>query len=216
MVTETRPKSVTAEELLQLSKEDFYGELIQGVLVEEMPPGVRHALIVAKLIALLLSYVEEKELGSVLADAGILTERNPDTVCAPDVQFFDHHRLPLDAEIPAYAEVAPNLAVEVRLPNDSRRALHEQANKWLNDGVQVVWIVQPDSHSVDVYRSGQDTIRLSGTNSLEGLDVLPGFRCELEDVFGPARADATRSWGLIHCRSLKTVLEDPGDAPTGR
>ncbi len=159
-----------------------------------MPPGIRRALIVAKLIALLLSCVEEKELGSVLADAGILTERNPDTVRAPDVQFFDHHRLPLDAEIPAYAEVAPNLAEEVRSPNDRRRALHEQANMWLNVGVQMVWVVQPESRSVDVYRSGQDTIRLSGTDSLEGLNVIPGFRCELEDVFGPARADATRSW----------------------
>lgn len=194
MVTETRPKSVTAEELLQLSKEDFYGELIQGVLVEEMPPGVRHALIVAKLIALLLSYVEEKELGSVLADAGILTERNPDTVRAPDVQFFDHNRLPLGAETPGYAEVAPNLAVEVRSPNDSHRALREKAAMWLSVGVQTVWVVQPESRSVDLYRSGQDTIRLSGTDSLEGLNVIPGFRCELEDVFGPARADATRSW----------------------
>ena len=153
------------------------------------------ALIVAKLIALLLGYVDEKDLGSVLADAGIWAERDPDTVCAPDVQFFDHHRLPLDAEIPAYAEVAPNLAVEVRSPNDSRRALHEQANMWLNVGVQMVWIVQPDSRSVDLYRSGQDAIRLSGTDSLEGLDVLPGFRCELEDVFGPQPEPTQREAG---------------------
>ena len=184
MVTETRPKSVTAEELLQLSKEDFYGELIQGVLVEEMPPGVRHALIVAKLIALLLSYVEEKDLGSVLADAGIWTERNPDTVRAPDVQFFDHNRLPPGAATAGYAEVAPNLAVEVWSPNDSHRALGEKAIMWLNVGVQMVWVVLPETRSVDVYLSGQDTIRLSDTDSLEGLDVLPGFHCELDAIFG--------------------------------
>ena len=184
MVTTSSPKLVTAEELLDLSKEDFCGELIQGVLVEEMPPGVRHALIVAKLIALLLSYVEEKDLGSVLADAGIWTERNPDTVRAPDVQFFDHHRLPLGAEAAGYAEVAPNLAVEVRSPNDSHRALREKATMWLNVGAQMVWVVQPETRSVDVYLSGQDTIRLSRADSLEGLDVLPGFHCDLDAIFG--------------------------------
>ncbi len=184
MVTETRPKSVTAEELLQLSKEDFYGELIQGVLVEEMPPGVRHALIVAKLIALLLSYVEEKDLGSVLADAGIWTERNPDTVRAPDVQFFDHSRLPPGAEPAGYAEIPPNLAVEVRSPNDSHRALRKKATMWLNVGVQMVWVVLPETRCVDVYLSGQDSFRLSGTDSLEGLEILPGFHCELDAIFG--------------------------------
>jgi Uma2 family endonuclease len=125
MVSDAPTNLVTADELLRLSKDDFYGELIRGELVEEMPPGMRHEMIVAELIALLLAYVKANSLGSVLGGSGVWTERDPDTVRAPDVQFYDSDRLPLDANPPGYAEIAPNLAIEVRSPNDARRKLHD-------------------------------------------------------------------------------------------
>lgn len=186
MVTEAPPKLVTADELLRLSKDDFYGELIRGELVEEMPPGMRHEEIVAELIALLLAYVKANGLGRVLGGSGVRTERDPDTVRAPDLQFFGTLRLPPDADIPGYAEVAPNLAVEVRSPNDTRRELHDKAIMWLDAGVQMVWVVLPERRSVDVYRSGQDVQTVTDGGLLDGLDVLPGFSCSLEEIFGPA------------------------------
>jgi Uma2 family endonuclease len=191
MVTESRPgappRLVTADELLQLSKDDFYGELIRGELCEEMPPGFRHEKIVAKLIFLLSLFVEARALGTVIGGAGVRIERAPDTVRAPDVAFFDPSRISLDAVIPGYADVVPNLVIEVESPNDRRSQVHDKAHMWLYYGAEAVWVVQPEQRSVSIYRSGQDTIGLSGTVQLDGLDVLPGFRCDLSDIFGPVQ-----------------------------
>ena len=191
MVLKSPPSLVTADELLQLSKDEFYGELIRGELVADMPPGMRHEEIVAELIALLLTYVKANGLGRVFGGSGVWTERDPDTVRAPDVQFFDLQRLPLGIAQPVYAQVAPNLAVEIQSPNDSRRKLHDKAIMWLNAGVQLVWVVLPERRSVDVYRPEQPAQTVTDADSLGGEDVLPGFSCSIADFLGPApQADA--------------------------
>ena len=190
MVTAARPKLITADQLLELSADGFFGELIRGELCEDMPPGVRHAEIVARLIALLFPFVDSKKLGRVMGDGGVRIERAPDTVRAPDLAFFASERLPLEVAVPGYADVVPNLVVEVQSPNDGRWQLHDKAHMWLYYGAEVVWVVQPEHRSVEIYSSGRAAVRLSGTDSLTGGDVLPGFHCSMADIFGaPAESD---------------------------
>ncbi len=187
MVTEAPPTLVTAEELLRLSAKGFYGELIRGELCEAMPPGIRHGKIVARIAALLLFFVDPKKLGTVVAgDPGVWLEQDPDTVRGPDVAFFSVENMPIDADIPGYSEVVPDLVVEVRSPNDSRQRVHDKAMMWLECGVRVVWVVLPETRSVDLYRPDREIFTVSASESLEGLDVLPGFNCTLTDIIGPA------------------------------
>ena len=191
MVTPTASKLVTAEELLKLSKDEFHGELIRGELCEEPLPGFIHCSVVAHLMYLLHSFVSKRDIGTALGGAGVWLERDPDTVRAPDVQYFSAERLPLDVMPTGYVEVAPNLAIEVRSFNESRRKLHDKAIMWLNAGVQLVWVVLPERRSVDVYRSGQPTQTVTDADSLDGQDVLPGFSCALADFLGPAPQEAS-------------------------
>ncbi len=60
---------------------------------------------------------------------------------------------------------------------------------WLNHGVRLVWVVQPETRSIDVYRLGQPITTLGDEDALDGLDVLPGFTCEVSAVFGPLAAE---------------------------
>lgn len=186
MVTEIRPKSVTAEELLKLDAQGFYGELIRGVLCEMPPPGIRHGKICLKVGSLLLDFVERRHLGTVASnDAGVWLERDPDTVRGPDVSFFSSERMPLDSDIPGYAEMIPDLVVEVRSSSDSLNELHDKALMWLSYGARLVWVVVPETRTVDVFRSSRDISTVSEGGALQGGDVLPGFRCSLDDIFGP-------------------------------
>ena len=190
MVTAAPPRLITADELLELSAGGFYGELIRGELCEDMPPGIQHAEIVARLIALLFPFVEAKKLGRVMGDGGVRIERVPDTVRAPDLAFFASERLPLNVAIPGYADVVPNLVVEVRSPNNGRWQLYDKAHMWLYYGAEVVWVVLPETRSVDVYRSQRDISTVRGDDELTGGDVLPGFRCSMADIFGaPSESD---------------------------
>ena len=190
--TETR--LLTAADLLRLDAEGVRGELIRGVLCKTMAAGQRHGKIVVNLSALLWSFVTPKAAGTVVAsDSGVWLERDPDTVREPDIAFTSVERLPLGEDVAGYAEVVPDLVVEVASPSDSRRAAHDKAHMWLGHGVRLVWVVHPEARAVDVYRTGQATVTISGEGALDGLDVLPGFSCALDVIFGPERTTPSAS-----------------------
>ncbi|MXW96333.1 MAG: Uma2 family endonuclease [Acidimicrobiaceae bacterium] len=184
ITTTTETRLLTAADLLRLCSEGVRGELIRGVLCETVPTGHGHGKIVMNLGGALRTFVKPRRLGTLVAsDSGVWLERDPDTVREPDIAFTSAEKVPLDAEIPGYAEVVPDLVVEVASPSDSRRGLNDQAQMWLRFGAGLVWVVHPDTRTVDVHRSGGPAVRLAESDSLDGSDVLPGFTCEVGAIF---------------------------------
>ena len=185
MTTTTEARLLTANDLLRLYSRGVRGELIRGVLCETVPAGQRHGKIVAKLVAALVNFVDVEGVGTVVtSDSGVWLERDPDTVREPDIAFTSVDRLPLGEDIPGYAEVVPDIVVEVASPSDSRREVNDKAHMWLSHGVRLVWVVYPETHTVDVHRSDAAVSTLAEDDTLDGLDVLPGFACDVNAVFG--------------------------------
>ena len=185
MTTTSSPKLVTAEDLFVLSSNGFYGELVRGELVELMRPGVRHNKIMGFLTHILMSFVLPRSLGTVLpGDTGVVIERDPDTVRGPDVAFYSAQRIGFDENTLGYAEVPPDLVVEIRSPNDSLPDMVSRAQMWLNHGVPLVWILIPESRTVDVYLPDAAAVSLTVSEQLDGGDVLPEFACRVGDLFG--------------------------------
>ncbi len=185
-MTTTQTRLLTAADLLRLDTQGVRGELIRGVLCETMSAGYEHGQIVMRMGALLMNFIAPKRLGTLVgSDAGVWLERDPDTVREPDIAFTSAEKIPLNARITGYAEVAPDLVVEVASPGDSRRAVHDKARMWLSHGVRLVWVVQPDTRSVDVHRPDAAVATLDADGVLDGLDILPGFRCGVSALFDP-------------------------------
>ena len=185
MTTTTETKLLTALDMLRLYSEGVRGELIRGVLCEAMPAGQRYGKIVMRLGAALFNFSEGEGLGTVVAsDSGVWLERDPDTVREPDIAFTSVERLPLGEDAAGYAEVIPDLVVEIASPSDTRRELHDKAYMWLGHGVRLVWVVHPETRTVDVYRPDDPVATLSEGDALDGLDVLQGFTCAVSAVFG--------------------------------
>ena len=175
---------LTADDLLRLSGQGVRGELVRGVLHETMASGHRHGKIVVNIVMELNNFAKPRKLGTLVAsDSGVWLERNPDTVREPDVAFTSVEKIPLDAEIDGYAEVVPDLVVEIVSPSDSRRWARDRAQMWLGHGAPLVWIVHPDTRTIDVYRPGAAVTTLQEDDSLDGLQVLPGFTCLVSSVF---------------------------------
>ncbi len=180
----TMTKLLTAADLLQLYGQGIRGELIRGVLHETMPTGYAHGKIVTKLTVLLGLFIMPRKLGSLTAsDSGVWLERDPDTVREPDIAYFSAAKIPLEAMDTGYAEVPPDLVVEVASPGNSRREVSDKAQMWLSYGVRLVWVVQPDTRTVDVHGAGWVVETLTENDTLDGLDVLPGFTCAVSDIF---------------------------------
>lgn len=184
MTTPIQTKRLTADDLLRLYSEGVRGELIRGELCQTMPAGQEHGEIVVNLAFLLATYVKPRKLGRLAAsDSGVWLERDPDTVREPDIAYFSAEKMPLGTRVTGYAEVVPNLVVEVVSPNNSLREVNDKALMWLSYGVSLVWVVNPDTRSVDVYRAGRAASTLTENDTLDGLDALPGFTCTVHEVF---------------------------------
>ena len=174
---------LTAEDLLRLNIPNKRTELVQGVLVVREPAGYQHGDIAMRLAAAIFAHVDAHDLGRVFAaETGFTLTRNPDTVRAPDVAFISAARLP-DPPPRGFAELAPDLAVEVLSPDDRPGEVLAKVADWLNAGSRLVWVVDPIRASARVYRADGRESMLGETDVLRGEDVLPGFECELEPLF---------------------------------
>ncbi len=185
-VTDVSARLLTADDLLRLYSQGVRGELIRGVLCETLPAGQEHGEIVVNLATELRNFVKPRRLGRLMgSDSGVWLERDPDTVREPDIAYFTVETSPLDERVTGYAEAAPDLVVEIWSPDDGRWSLNDKALMWLSYGVRLVWVVYPDRRMVDVYRRNRRAARLSDADTLNGLDVLPGFTCQVRTVFDP-------------------------------
>ena len=175
---------LTADDLLRLSAEGVRGELVQGKLRKTMAAGHRHGKIVVSLVTKLGNFVGPRKLGTLVAsDSGVWLERDPDTVREPDVAYTSAEKIPLDAEIDGYAEVVPDLVVEIVSPSDTHQWARDRAQMWLDYGAPLVWMVHPDTRTIDVYRPGAAISTLHEDDSLDGHDILSGFSCPVSAVF---------------------------------
>ncbi len=164
---------ITAEELLLIPDDDKQVELIGGVLTENPLPGDQHGVVVARLCWLLGGFSDETDCGGMSVRSGFLLERNPDTVRCPDLAWVAPGRIA--SSFAGYPELAPDLVVEVRSPNDTQRHMAERAMMWLSHGVRMALAADPGSTTLTVYRPVEPPQMLGELDVFDGGDVLPGF-----------------------------------------
>ena len=182
-LTNPKDKLITADELLRLRGKDIRGELIGGRFCPTEPNGAAHGEAVMNLGGKLGAFVKARRLGTLAAGSGIWLERGPDTVRKADISFFSTAKVSRATRVPGYAEVAPDLAVEVMSFHETLREISDKARMWISYGVPLVWAVYPDTRSVDVHAPGGATRTLSENDALDGGGVLPGFSCRVDDIF---------------------------------
>ena len=178
-------KPTTAAELMQLPEDGNRYELVRGELVAMAPAGFLHGVIVDRIGRRIGDYVEQHSLGvSTAAETGFQIARDADTVRAPDYAFVSHERLAGHTLATGYAEVIPDLVVEVISPRDRQRDVHAKIAMWLDSGVRLVWVVDPASRTVAAHHEHHIVATYGAADTLSGEPVLPGFSCPIADIFG--------------------------------
>ena len=84
------------------------------------------------------------------------------------------------------SDSVPSVAVEVRSPDQAMAELRRKCRTFRQNGVDVCWLVDPASRSVEVFEGDRDGERVAGDAVLE-TPVMPGFRLALGDLFAVLR-----------------------------
>jgi len=117
------------------------------------------------------------------AETGFLLARRPDTVRAPDVAFVSAERLEQARTTRGFFPGPPDLAVEVLSPTDRAGEVHAKVADYLAAGTRLVWVVEPGRHTIRVYRTLLAPKTVGQEATLDGEEVLPGFRLPVSAVF---------------------------------
>lgn len=188
-------RPMTAEELQELPDDGQRHELQAGVLLSEPLPMRPHARIQARLLRCLAEFVEERGMGEVFDATGFVLSRDPDTVRGPDVSFVSADRLAAAPDESRFFPGAPDLAVEIVSPSNRPDEIRAKVADYLAAGSRMVWVVDPGTETVTVYRTLLAPRRLSIDALLDGEDVVPGFALRIETLF--RRPSGARREGSI-------------------
>jgi Uma2 family endonuclease len=164
-------------------------ELIDNTLVEKAV-GFEASVVAATMIRILGDFVARRRLG-IVAGADGMFRLLASSVRAPDVAFLSRSRFP-DGRFPqeAYPALAPDLAIEVLSPGNTKAEMMRKRIEYFHSGVRLVWIVDCRSRSVAVYTTPVGVTVLDEEATITGGDVLPGFESVVADFFSDLDADS--------------------------
>ena len=168
--------SMTLAEFLENDIEGY--EYVKGELVPMSPPTRMHSKISVKVIRYLDRHVDENQLGEVHVEA---TFQVGERGLKPDVAFVSTSRL--DGDENTGFPIPPDLAIEVVSPTDAQSRVVDKAFAYLDAGTPLVWVLEPRSQTVTVYRSESDITLLTREDTLTGEGVVPGFACPVSQLF---------------------------------
>jgi Uma2 family endonuclease len=177
------PGSATEEDVIAIhDRENRLCELLDGTLMEKTV-GNYESYLAGVLVRLLGDFVAEKNLGIVLPPDGMM-RLAPGLVRLPDVSFISWKRLPA-RRIPRDAiwNLAPDLAVEIISKGNTREEMDRKLIDYFAAGVRLVWYIYPTACEARVYLAPDNYAALGAQDTLDGGDVLPGFRLPLQTLF---------------------------------
>lgn len=179
---------VTPEDLLEMSDSKQY-ELVNGQL-EEKEVSYLSSLTGIEVSFQLRLFLQEHPIGTVTgSDCSFQCfeddEDDPLKIRRPDVAFIARGRLPAEQLARGHVTISPDLAVEVVSPNDTVYDLNKKVEEYLRAGVRLVWVIDPENRTLDVYRADRTLARLMPEDELTGEAVVPGFHCQVKDFFKP-------------------------------
>ncbi len=160
---------------------DVLCELIDGVLLEKAM-GHTEAWLATWIATLLNQFVVPRKLGRVIGADGPY-RLIPGQIRLPDVGFVSNVRLCACDLTSRILPVAPNLAIEVLSPSNTRREMERKVADYFGAGVELVWLVDPRSRHVQVFSSPTAVTDLDSDGVLSGEFVLPGFELSVAELF---------------------------------
>jgi Uma2 family endonuclease len=171
----------TVEEFAALPRDGSW-ELIDGEPVAVSPSAGPSSRFGGRIYARIQAHAEPTGLGLAYpANAGFILFDDRAVVRSPDAAFVRRERLPEEPN--SFVPVAPDFAAEVLSPTDRRADALAKIAMYLQAGVQLVWLVDPDSRTVTVFQADKPIQTFTIEDTLDFGDVIPGLIIPIAEIF---------------------------------
>lgn len=184
-------KKLTYEAYLALPETKQRYEIVDGVVLMPPAPTPDHQWIMLEISVRLRSFVNERNLGVVLAaPVDLLIRREPLRTRQPDILYLSAERTGIRGRDQLrgmqFLEIAPDLVVEVLCPSNTRRELESKLEDYRQISVLECWLVSPEAETVEVLHISAEGTRTAGLFGVEGTlssQVLGDFGLPIREIF---------------------------------
>ena len=170
---------LTDEQFYQLCQDNENWRLertAQGELIIMSPVGGISGKRESDLNAELWLWNRQTQLGQVFSSSTIFTlpsgaQRSPDVAWVKSDRW---ESLTLEQQ-EKFPPLCPDFVIELRSRTDSLNQLQEKMQEYLDSGLQLGWLINPQAQEVEIYRPNQAVEIVQLPTTLSGEKVLPGF-----------------------------------------
>ncbi|MGK7922638.1 MAG: Uma2 family endonuclease [Trichodesmium sp.] len=78
-----------------------------------------------------------------------------------------------------FPPIAPDFVIELRSATDNLKMLRSKMQEYMDAGVLLGWLINPEDQQVEIYRQQQQVELCNLPINLSGENVLPGFNLHL-------------------------------------
>lgn len=82
-----------------------------------------------------------------------------------------------------FSRVVPDFVIELRSPTDYLGDVQDKMNEYIENGVQLGWLIDPIEQKVHIYRANGENEILDDPEKVSGEDVLPGFELNVREIW---------------------------------
>lgn len=152
----------------------------QGELVIVSPVGGEGGNHEANLISAVVVWNQQTQLGKVFSSSTCFrlpsgSDRSPDVAWVTQERW---ERLAPEQR-KKFPPLCPDFVIELRSESDALEPLQRKMQEYIQSGLRLGWLINPQDRQVELYRVGQPVQVLQNPEQLSGEDVLPGFILEI-------------------------------------
>jgi Uma2 family endonuclease len=106
---------------------------------------------------------------------------------SPDAAWIPYDRMTgMDfSRTEMFWHICPAFVVEVRSKSDRLATLRKKMQEWIDNGVELAWLIDPERRVVEIYRPQQSPQILEGADTIAADSVVNGFTLDLARVWDP-------------------------------
>src|SRR2546421_7138231 len=195
-ITEVEPLVLRFQPILKkLSQEEFYEfcransewrieQTAEGDLIIMPPTGGKTGIRNFKLIGQFAIWVEADGTGKGFDSSTIFVLPNG-AQRSPDLAWVRNERWQAltEEQQEKFPPLCPDFVVELRSRTDKLKTLQAKLQEYVDNGVQLGWLLDPVERRVHVYRPGAAVEILNNPQSVSGEPVLPGFALDAQSLW---------------------------------
>ncbi|MDJ0600485.1 MAG: Uma2 family endonuclease [Crocosphaera sp.] len=166
--------------LCQVNQDWQLERTAKGELIVMPPVGGISGEREADFISLLWLWNRQSKLGKVFSSSTIFRlpkggDRSPDVAWISLTRWQSLSR----EEQEKFPPICPDFVIELRSRTDSLENLQAKMREYLDSGLQLGWLINPQQQQVEIYRQNQPVEVKTLPTDLSGEDVLPKFSLSL-------------------------------------